>query len=86
MNDDVRRLPPAFMFATGIENSYPTINGGKKLVADWREVLPTQSICLRVPVVSPHDYAEPLQNALEAEAERKQQRAPTESTKTQSGH
>ncbi len=28
----------------------------KQLIADWREVLPTQSICLRVPIVRPHDY------------------------------
>jgi len=27
----------------------------KQLMADWREVLPTQSVCLRVPVVMPHD-------------------------------
>jgi beta-glucosidase len=28
----------------------------KKLIKSWREVLPTQSICLRVPVVSPKLY------------------------------
>src|SRR5215831_2538268 len=27
----------------------------KQLMEDWREVLPTQSVCLRVPVVMPHD-------------------------------
>jgi beta-glucosidase/6-phospho-beta-glucosidase/beta-galactosidase len=30
----------------------------KKLIADWREVLPTQSVCLRVPVVMPDDGKE----------------------------
>jgi hypothetical protein len=26
----------------------------KQLIADWRNVLPTQSVCLRVPVVLPN--------------------------------
>lgn len=30
----------------------------RKLIEEWREVLPTQSICLRVPVVLPHEYDE----------------------------
>lgn len=28
----------------------------KQLIADWREVLPTQSVCLQVPVVPPSEY------------------------------
>ncbi|WP_375404047.1 family 1 glycosylhydrolase [uncultured Sphingomonas sp.] len=32
----------------------------KQLIADWRDVLPTQSMCLTVPVVMPHDCDEPL--------------------------
>src|SRR3712207_1417137 len=28
----------------------------KQLIADWREVLPTQSVCLQVPVVLPSEY------------------------------
>jgi len=28
----------------------------KQLIADWREVLPTQSVCLTVPVVPPSEY------------------------------
>ena len=31
----------------------------KQLIRDWREVLPTQSICLTVPVVLPSEHAEP---------------------------
>jgi beta-glucosidase/6-phospho-beta-glucosidase/beta-galactosidase len=27
----------------------------RKLIADWREVLPTQSVCLRIPIVMPDD-------------------------------
>jgi beta-glucosidase/6-phospho-beta-glucosidase/beta-galactosidase len=28
----------------------------KKLIADWREVLPTLSACLQVPVIMPHEF------------------------------
>jgi beta-glucosidase/6-phospho-beta-glucosidase/beta-galactosidase len=31
----------------------------KKLIRDWRDVLPTQSVCLRVPIVMPHEESEP---------------------------
>ncbi|HMJ09253.1 MAG TPA: family 1 glycosylhydrolase [Pyrinomonadaceae bacterium] len=30
----------------------------KQLISDWREVLPTQSVCLQVPVVMPAEYDE----------------------------
>ncbi len=30
----------------------------QKLIADWRDVLPTQSVCLQVPVVRPRRYAQ----------------------------
>ena len=30
----------------------------KQLIEDWREVLPTQSVCLQVPVVMPDEYSE----------------------------
>jgi beta-glucosidase/6-phospho-beta-glucosidase/beta-galactosidase len=29
-----------------------------QLIRDWRQVLPTQSVCLQVPVVMPHEYDE----------------------------
>jgi len=32
----------------------------KKLVEDWCEILPSQSVCLRAPVVRPQDYHEPM--------------------------
>ncbi|MET0273528.1 MAG: glycoside hydrolase family 1 protein, partial [Phenylobacterium sp.] len=28
----------------------------KQLIADWREVLPTQSVCLSVPIVPPSEH------------------------------
>jgi beta-glucosidase/6-phospho-beta-glucosidase/beta-galactosidase len=30
-----------------------------QLIRDWREVLPTQSVCLQVPLVMPNEYDEP---------------------------
>jgi beta-glucosidase len=30
----------------------------KKLISDWRDVLPTQSVCLQVPIVMPQEYDE----------------------------
>ncbi|MFL5785335.1 MAG: family 1 glycosylhydrolase [Bacteriovoracaceae bacterium] len=32
----------------------------KQLIKDWREVLPTQSVCLQVPIVRPSEYNEQL--------------------------
>jgi beta-glucosidase len=32
----------------------------KQLIRDWREVLPAQSICLVVPIVTPTEYEEPF--------------------------
>jgi hypothetical protein len=28
----------------------------RELVRDWMEVLPTQSVCLQVPIVMPHEF------------------------------
>jgi len=32
----------------------------KKLLSQWRQVLPTQSVCLFVPVMLPSEYDEPV--------------------------
>ena len=40
----------------------------KQLIADWREVLPTQSACLSVPVVLPSEYASQISSRQAAEA------------------
>jgi beta-glucosidase len=39
-------------------NIRPVGTAYKQLMSDWREVLPTQSVCLQVPVVMPHEYSE----------------------------
>ena len=40
----------------------------RQLIADWREVLPTQSVCLQVPVTMPGDYASRHDTRQRAEA------------------
>src|SRR4051794_29531731 len=40
----------------------------KQLIKDWREVLPTQSVCLVVPVVYPDEYHEPIAKRLRERA------------------
>ncbi|MDB5468182.1 MAG: beta-glucosidase, partial [Phenylobacterium sp.] len=40
----------------------------KQLIADWGEVLPTQSVCLSVPIVMPSEYEEPVAERRRAEA------------------
>lgn len=40
----------------------------QQLIRDWAEVLPTQSVCLRVPVVAPSEYEESWARRQRAEA------------------
>jgi beta-glucosidase len=40
----------------------------QKLIADWREVLPTQSVCLQVPIVRPSEHEEHWARRQRAEA------------------
>ena len=47
----------------------PVGHAYKKLIEDWRAVLPTQSICLRVPVVMPHESQSSPANAEEEKKE-----------------
>jgi beta-glucosidase len=57
----------------------------QKLIADWREVLPTQSVCLRVPVVRPQRYAQSCAARQRAEAIPDCARTPTEPHNLQGG-
>jgi beta-glucosidase len=41
-------------------NIRPVGTAFKKLLSQWREVLPTQSVCLFVPVMLPSEYDEPV--------------------------
>jgi hypothetical protein len=46
----------------------------KQLIDDWREVLPTQSVCLQVPLVAPSEHQAPWALASREEARRQRQR------------
>jgi beta-glucosidase len=52
----------------------------KKLIHDWRAVLPTQSLCLTVPIVPPSEYntSQEMRERLEARAREFFELAPTE--------
>ncbi|WP_375457926.1 family 1 glycosylhydrolase [uncultured Enterovirga sp.] len=41
-------------------NIRPVGTAYRQLIADWRDVLPSQSVCLTVPVVFPSEFEEPL--------------------------
>ena len=50
----------------------------KKMIRDWREVLPTQSVCLRVPVVSPSEHNEQWARKNRVQAIEQANKTPTE--------
>jgi hypothetical protein len=41
----------------------------RQLMADWREVLPAQSVCLVVPVITPSEYDDPLARGMRERAQ-----------------
>jgi beta-glucosidase len=49
----------------------------KQLIADWREVLPTQSMCLIVPVVPPQEAEQPHATIQKERARRANRKPPT---------
>lgn len=57
LREENGRVNPVGLFDLD-RNIRPVGKAYQQLIADWREVLPTQSVCLRVPVVSPHEYHE----------------------------
>jgi hypothetical protein len=50
----------------------------KQLIADWREVLPTQSVCLRAPIVPPREFESRWARREQEAARRKQAATSTE--------
>jgi beta-glucosidase/6-phospho-beta-glucosidase/beta-galactosidase len=49
----------------------------KSLIADWREVLPTQSVCLKVPVVMPSEHNGARAKSKRTQADAQRDAAPT---------
>jgi hypothetical protein len=56
----------------------------KQLICDWAEVLPTRSVCLRVPVVAPSEFLAGAADLRQGEAQAKQHAVPTEISKAES--
>lgn len=50
----------------------------KELISEWREVLPTQSVCLRLPLVAPEDYEDAAAKRDRENARQKNQSVKTE--------
>jgi hypothetical protein len=50
----------------------------RELISEWRELLPTQSVCLRLPIVPPDEYLEDYARRERADAQRKQGATSTE--------
>ncbi|MEO6005243.1 MAG: family 1 glycosylhydrolase [Opitutus sp.] len=57
----------------------------QELISEWREVLPTESVCLRLPIVAPAEYDEEWAQRARTDAQRKQQAPGTESTRAGEG-
>lgn len=67
-------------------NIRPVGEAYKQLISNWCEVLPTQSICLRVPIVPPGDYNEEQARDLKADARRRDSRPRTAPAINPGGH
>jgi beta-glucosidase len=72
LREDNNRVNPLGLFDLN-RNIMAVGTAYKKLISEWREVLPTQSVCLNVPVVSPLDnhVTNPGSNAEDGEKNKK---------------
>jgi hypothetical protein len=66
-------------------NIRPVGKAYQKLIADRCQVLPTRSVCLRVPLVAPHRYQTSWAADERTQARAKRKSTPTESTNTEGG-
>ena len=64
-------------------NVRPVGEADRQLIRDWAEVLPTRSVCLRLPIVAPSDYESGQARRLEDEMRAKRRAIPTEDSKVQ---
>jgi hypothetical protein len=55
----------------------------RQLIKDWAEVLPTRSVCLRVPVIAPSEYQSEAARLRQREVEEKDRAIPTEESSPQ---
>jgi beta-glucosidase/6-phospho-beta-glucosidase/beta-galactosidase len=66
-------------------NIRPVGEAYKKLIAEWREVLPTQSVCLTVPVVPPSEHDEQWARRRRADARADRNAPPTDPANDEGG-
>ena len=59
-------------------NIRPVGQAYQQLIADWREVLPTFSVCLQVPVIPPSQHDEAWARRNRSEARKWRDHSPTE--------
>jgi beta-glucosidase len=55
LREENNRVTPVGLFDLD-RKIRPVGEAYKKLIRDWREVLPTQSVCLQVPIILPQDH------------------------------
>jgi beta-glucosidase len=67
LREDNGRVHPVGLYDLNREIR-PVGRSYKQLIADWREVLPTQSVCLSVPIVLPSEYGGPASQRFREEA------------------
>ena len=67
LREDNGRVHPVGLYDLNREIR-PVGRSYKQLIADWREVLPTQSVCLSVPIVLPSEYGGPASQRYREEA------------------
>lgn len=57
----------------------------KRLIEDWVEILPTQSVCLRMPVVPPSEHDQEWSQRMEAEARQRRTASQTSPANAEQG-
>ncbi|MCA1815023.1 MAG: family 1 glycosylhydrolase [Acidobacteria bacterium] len=68
LREENNRVDPLGLYDLD-RNIRPVGRAYKQLIADWREVLPTMSVCLKVPVVMPSEHGEPWERRQRARAQ-----------------
>jgi beta-glucosidase len=84
LREDNGRVNPLGLFDLD-RRIRPVGEAYRQLIADWREVLPTQSDCLRVPIVPPEEFDESWARRERAAARQKRRAAPTEPSSVSAG-
>jgi beta-glucosidase len=80
LREQNNRVNPRGLFDLD-RNVRPVGTAYRQLISDWAEVLPTRSVCLRVPIVAPREYQAGATDLRQRESRAKQNALPTEVTK-----